>query len=115
MSFELFGSPMMCKNDPSRSPTFLAAGVSEYQSIGRCEMDIRDRGINISERVKRYRRENGLSQRSFGELMGITAQAVCKWEAGMCYPDITLLPQLARILGCSTDDFFYENAHDAEQ
>lgn len=55
-------------------------------------MDIRDRGINISERVKRYRRENGLSQRSFGELMGITAQAVCKWEAGMCYPDITLLP-----------------------
>ena len=78
-------------------------------------MDIRDRGINFSERVKRYRRENGLSQRSFGELMGITAQAVCKWEAGMCYPDITLLPQLARILGCSTDDFFNENAHDAEQ
>ena len=36
-------------------------------------MDIRDRGINISERVKRYRRENGLSQCSFGELMGITA------------------------------------------
>lgn len=45
-------------------------------------MDIHDRGINISERVKRYRRENGLSQRSFGQLMGITAQAVCKWEAG---------------------------------
>lgn len=33
----------------------------------------------------------------------------------MCYPDITLLPQLARILGCSTDDFFNENAHDVNQ
>ena len=40
------------------------------------------------------------------ELIGVSAQAVCKWEQNICCPDIVFLPQLAKILGCTTDDFF---------
>ena len=39
-------------------------------------------------------------------MLGVTPQAVCKWEQNHCYPDIFTLPHLARILGCQTDDFF---------
>ena len=62
--------------------------------------------IKISEKIKRHRKENGLSQGEFGRLLGVSAQAVFKWERGICYPDITFLPNLAKILGCRVEDFF---------
>ena len=64
--------------------------------------------ISISEKIKEYRRQNELSQEAFGALLGVSAQAVCKWERDLCYPDITVLPSLARLLGCRIDDFFDE-------
>ena len=62
--------------------------------------------ISISEKVKAYRKENHLSQTEFGQLFGVSAQAVYKWENSACYPDITLLPKLADLIGCPIDDFF---------
>ena len=50
--------------------------------------------------------QNDLSQRDFAKLIGVSTQAVYKWEKQICYPDIMLLPHIARILGCRTDDFF---------
>ena len=58
---------------------------------------------------KKYRRENDLSQKAFGKLVGVSAQAVYKWEQDLCYPDIFTLPRLASFLGCSTDDFFIKD------
>ncbi|MBQ7939835.1 MAG: helix-turn-helix transcriptional regulator [Clostridia bacterium] len=62
--------------------------------------------MTVGEKIKEYRRANNLSQSAFGEMLGVTPQAVCKWEQNLCYPDIFTLPHLARILGCQTDDFF---------
>ncbi len=62
--------------------------------------------ISISERIKNYRKSNALSQQAFGKLLGVTPQAVSKWERRDGYPDITLLSDLADILGCSVNDFF---------
>lgn len=62
--------------------------------------------ITIAEKIKDYRRKNNLSQSKFGELLNISAQAVCKWEQVQCYPDITMLPLIAQILDCSVADFF---------
>ena len=42
-----------------------------------------------------------MSQTSFGELFGVSAQAVSKWEREISCPDITLLPEIARVLGVS--------------
>ena len=62
--------------------------------------------ISISKRIKEYRNIKGLTQEQFGELIGVSAQAISKWEREECYPDITFLPMLAEILSCSVNDFF---------
>lgn len=62
--------------------------------------------ITIANKIKTYRSENNLSLKDFGKMIGVSAQAVCKWEQNTCCPDIIILPHLAQILSCSTDDFF---------
>lgn len=62
--------------------------------------------ITIAGKIKAYRNENNLSLKEFGKLIGVSAQAVYKWEQNTCCPDIVILPHLAQILSCSTDDFF---------
>lgn len=59
--------------------------------------------IRIGECILSYRKENGLTQAEFGELLGVCAYAVSKWEREICYPDIFLLPKLSEILGISVD------------
>ena len=71
--------------------------------------------ITIADRIKEYRKKNKLSQCEFGKLIGVSAQAVCKWEQNICYPDIIFLPHLARILNCTTDDFFELYGGDANE
>jgi len=62
--------------------------------------------IRISEKIKEYRRENKISQSEFGRMLGVSPQAVYKWEKEICYPDITFLPVLASLMGCGVNDFF---------
>lgn len=71
--------------------------------------------IKIAEKIKEYRKENKLSQSEFGKLVGVSAQAVCKWEQNVCCPDISVLPYLAQILNCSADDFFEEHKDNNEK
>lgn len=71
--------------------------------------------ITIAEKIKEYRKENKLSQSEFGKLIGVSAQAVYKWEQNVCYPDIIFLPYLARILECKTDDFFEMYGREAKK
>ena len=53
--------------------------------------------------------------KEFGKLIGVSAQAIRKWEQNTCYPDIIFLPHLARILNCTTDDFFEIHGGDANE
>ena len=62
--------------------------------------------ITISERIKDSRRNNDLTQEEFGKLLGVSAQAISKWERRECYPDITFLPDIAEVLSCNVNDFF---------
>ena len=57
--------------------------------------------LRISAAIRAYRRANALNQTAFGELFGVTPQAVSKWERELSCPDITLLPALAKVLGVS--------------
>jgi transcriptional regulator with XRE-family HTH domain len=61
-------------------------------------------GLGI--RIALKRRELGLTQEALAERLGLTAQAVSKWETGIGYPDVTILPELAGILGMSIDELF---------
>ena len=57
----------------------------------------------LGKRIVRNRKKLGLTQDQLAEQLGITAQAVSKWENDQTCPDITMLPKLADIFGISTD------------
>ena len=71
--------------------------------------------ITIADKIKAYRNENNLSLKEFGKLIGVAAQAACKWEQNTCYPDIILFPHLATILRYTTDDFFEQYGGDVSE
>ena len=59
----------------------------------------------ISEQIKRFRNKNGLTQEQLGASVGVSMQAVSKWERGGT-PDIELLPAIADVLDVSIDELF---------
>ncbi len=59
--------------------------------------------LTIGKRIMKNRKRLGLTQDQLAEQLGVTAQAVSKWENDQSCPDITILPKLAEIFGTSTD------------
>jgi transcriptional regulator with XRE-family HTH domain len=59
---------------------------------------------SIGTRIAEARKRKGLTQDQLAEAMGVSPQAVSKWENDISCPDITLLPQLADYFGISVDD-----------
>ncbi|MBQ1504408.1 MAG: helix-turn-helix transcriptional regulator, partial [Oscillospiraceae bacterium] len=57
----------------------------------------------IGLRIRERRMALDLTQTALAQRLGITAQAVSKWETGMGCPDIYVLPKLASALEISTD------------
>ena len=55
--------------------------------------------MKINEIIRKQRLTKGLTQEQVANYLGVSAPAVNKWEKGTSYPDITLLPPLARLLG----------------
>ena len=62
--------------------------------------------MTFSEIIVKYRRELGLTQEGLAQRLGVTNQAVSKWESGQSCPDIALLPALADIFGITIDQLF---------
>lgn len=62
--------------------------------------------LKISEQIQSYRKNLGLTQEQLAEHMGVTNQAVSKWETDQSYPDIQLLPELADLFGITLDQLF---------
>lgn len=68
----------------------------------------------LGKRVAALRRDKGLKQDDLAQQLGVTPQAVSKWENDQTCPDITLLPQLAQILGVSVDELLSGKAPQEE-
>ena len=58
----------------------------------------------IGKRIANYRKEKHMTQEELAGKMGVSAQAVSKWETDTSCPDIAALPQLCKILGITTDE-----------
>ena len=65
--------------------------------------------LQIGNRIRELRKSNGMTQEQLAELIGISFQAVSKWENNIAMPDILLVPTLARIFGVTTDELFAYN------
>ncbi len=58
----------------------------------------------LGKRIAAHRKRLGLTQDRLAELLGVTAQAVSKWENDQSCPDITMLPKLSEVFGITTDE-----------
>lgn len=66
--------------------------------------------IKLGERIKEFRQRNGRTQDALAEELGVTAQAVSRWEKGICYPDMEVIPSIANYFNVSIDELFgYDN------
>ena len=70
--------------------------------------------MTFAEIIVKYRRELGLTQEGLAQRLGVTNQAVSKWESGQSCPDIALLPQLADLFGITIDELFGREAPKGE-
>jgi len=59
--------------------------------------------MTIGATIKKLRREQNITQEQLAEFLGVTAQAVSRWETGTALPDIAQLPALANIFNVSSD------------
>jgi len=60
----------------------------------------------LSERIARFRKQNGLTQEQLAQRLGVTYQAVSKWENEQSCPDVMLLPLLCDVFQVSMDELF---------
>ncbi len=58
----------------------------------------------MGKRISELRKHKGMTQEQLAQKVGVTAQAVSKWENDLSCPDISILPQLAEALGVTTDE-----------
>ena len=58
----------------------------------------------IGNRIAKFRKARGMTQEELANQLGVSSQAVSKWENDASCPDISLLPQLSRVLGVTTDE-----------
>ncbi len=65
----------------------------------------------IGNRIKELRKEKHMTQEQLADAVGISFQAVSKWENNIALPDITLVPLLANVFEVTIDELFdYKNA-----
>lgn len=69
--------------------------------------------MTLGTRIGMLRRQKNLKQEELAEMLGVSPQAVSKWENDQNCPDISLLPQLARILGVTVDHLLTGQTPDA--
>ena len=62
--------------------------------------------MGIGMKIKQLRFRASLTQEQLADKLGLSAQAVSKWENSVAMPDISLLPELAGVFGVSIDDLF---------
>ena len=66
--------------------------------------------MSFSENIKKYRLDKGYTQEQLSSLLGLSAQAISKWETSETYPDGALLVPLANALDVSLDALFGNNS-----
>ena len=71
--------------------------------------------IRLGEKIKSLRKQKNISQEVFANYLGVSFQAVSKWENGNTMPDVTMIPAIASFFGVSTDELFDFNLLDMEK
>lgn len=71
--------------------------------------------IRLGEKIKTLRKQKNMSQEVLAQVLGVTFQAVSKWETGAAMPDVSMIPAIARFFEVSTDELFDFNLIEQEE
>ena len=65
--------------------------------------------LNLGQKIRELRQRDGRTQETLAEAIGVTSQAVSRWEANGGYPDMEMIPSIAHYFGISIDELFGYN------
>ena len=66
--------------------------------------------LTLGQKIRELRRRDGRTQETLADALGVTSQAISRWEANGGYPDVEMIPSIANYFGVSIDELFgYEN------
>ena len=69
--------------------------------------------LNLGNKIRELRRRDGRTQEALADAIGVTSQAVSRWEANGGYPDMEMIPSIANYFGVSIDELFgYDNVRE---
>ena len=71
--------------------------------------------MKIAEKIVYYRKRAGMSQEMLADRLGVSRQAVSKWETGETVPELSKVVQLAKVFGVTTDDLLMEEENEPEK
>ena len=71
--------------------------------------------MNLGGKIRQLRKQKNISQEVLAQVMGVSFQAVSKWETGAAMPDVAMIPAIARFFGVSTDELFDFNLIEQEK
>lgn len=60
--------------------------------------------MEIGNVIREYRTLRNMTQEELGAVLSVTPQAVSRWETGVSYPDIAMIPEIVKVLGVSADE-----------
>lgn len=68
--------------------------------------------MNLSENLKKIRKDNNLSQEQLAEKLGVSRQSVSKWESGLAYPEMDKMLQLCQIFNLNIDELLNQDVNE---
>lgn len=71
--------------------------------------------LKLGENLKKFRLQRELTQEQLADILGVSAQAVSRWENGTTYPDITLLPTVASYFEITLDELMGMDSFKSEE
>lgn len=71
--------------------------------------------VQLGKKIRELRKAKNISQEVLAQYLGVSFQAVSKWENDMAMPDVAMIPAIAYFFGVSTDELFDYNRLEAEQ
>ena len=71
--------------------------------------------MRLGEKIKELRKAKGISQEILANYLGVSFQAVSKWENGSTLPDVTMIPAIASFFGVTTDELLDFNVYEIQK
>ena len=62
--------------------------------------------LSLGDKIRELRRRDGRTQENLAQALGVTSQAVSRWESGGSYPDVEIIPSIANYFGITIDELF---------